>query len=195
MLGNYTVRRRYLAWQEERCSAALVLQAAGRSLLERKRVKEMHQCATRTQAVFRSMQARRHTHKLKQERDERARLEQERQVQLRRELAAFCITRALRAYGAHLKDLRNSAALRLQSLLKQNLQFKAAKATAQDKRNARDLRTQEEKRLAEELAALKEKERLRLEEEKQREEAAKKLTRVMSAQYVALLLLCFACTF
>jgi uncharacterized protein YejL (UPF0352 family) len=184
VLRNKVVRRNYAAEKEKRAKAALVLQGAGRGLLGRKKVKEMQAVATKTQSLFRAKMARRQVQNLRVEKEERDRLERERQWQLKRNMAALRITRNLRVYVERIKAEKNSAALRLQAALKQRLKFKVAKKEAAERRKQQDLRSAEEKRLAEELAALQEAERRRAEEERRRQEAALKLTRVLSNQYV-----------
>lgn len=109
-------------------------------------------------------------------------MEKERQWQLKQNMAACRIARNMRIFTERLKEEKNSAALRLQSALKSRLNFKAARKAADDRRAQRDLRSEDEKRMAAELAALQEAERLRLEEEKLRHEAALRLTRVLSVK-------------
>lgn len=181
------VRRNYLAEKEKRTQAALLLQGAGRGLLGRKRVKEMNKVATKTQNLFRGKLARRTLANLKEEKAQRDAADRERKHQIQLNMAAFVLTRFVRNCGHRNREVKDSAAARLQALLKKRLNFKAAKQIVNQKRVDRDERHAEEKRLAEELARMQAAERLRAEEERRSEEevrrrqqAALKLTRALS---------------
>lgn len=190
VLQSQAVRRNYLAEKEKRKQAALVLQGAGRGLLGRKRVKEMNLVATKTQNLFRGKMARRTLANLKEQKAEREAAENQRKQQIKLNMAAFVVTRFVRNCAHRNREEKNSAALRLQSLLKKRLDFKAAKKVVNEKRADRVERHAEERRLAEELARMTAAEKARAEEERRRQEAAMKLTRALSMRCVDLHLPC-----
>jgi Ca2+-binding EF-hand superfamily protein len=195
LLANQAVRRNYLNEKDKRKKAAMLLQGAGRGLLARKKVKEMHDVATKTQSLFRARLAKRTLHGLREERAEQERVERERQLELRRNIAACRIARNMRVFTQRLKEEKNSAAVRLQTALRGRLNFKAAKKVANERRAERDQRSEEERRLVAELAAAQEAERRRQEEDSKRQTAALKLTRALSVKYVALLFSCYRIVF